>query len=146
MFLLVYSFFFPTSQCRMGSTISAWAPWMRSKRGWSKEQTSAGKETDRESAEEKKGAVSCGWHPDRLVWVRNGFPEAPERSRQCHYSNATAWQTACSVCALTNACCQAGTCHGQTHARTHAHTHSQTQPDRAMNLTCTFYVPINEHG
>lgn len=77
--------------------------------------------------EGKKGAVSCGWHPDRLVGVRNGFPEAPERSRHRHYGNATAWQTACSVSALTNACCQAGTCHSQTQTQTY--TVSLTGPE-----------------
>lgn len=63
----------------------------REDEGENKQTRRKKKHTGRLLKEEKKGAaVSCGWHPDRLVWVRNGFPEAPERSRQCHYSNATA--------------------------------------------------------
>lgn len=91
--------------------------WLRSTKGWKQEQAERKKNPTRLLEERQKGAVSCGWHPDRLVWVRNGFPEAPERSRHRRHGNATAWQTACSVSTLTNACCQAGTCHGQT--RTH---------------------------
>lgn len=56
-----------------------------------KNKQKKGKDTGREaSMGEKTTAVSCGWHPDRLVWVRNGFPEAPGRSRQCHYGNTAA--------------------------------------------------------
>lgn len=112
--------FLPTTQWKIGQHL--WFDLSFSSNGrWRREQTQTGEKREQQGGcwEGKKGATSCGWHPDRLVGVRNGFPEAPERSRHRHYGNATAWQTACSVSVLTNACCQAGTCHSQTQTQTY---------------------------
>ncbi len=88
--LLVYSFLYLTVQNGVNdysmSPLTAFKEKMKERTNKRIEKKWIGRLLGRE----KKEAVSCGWHPDRLVWVRNGFPEAPERSRQCHYGNATA--------------------------------------------------------
>lgn len=129
--------FFSTSQCKLSQQLRYGLSVFKVDKGENEQKKGR---ADGEAAENgKKGAVSCGWHPDRVVYVRNGFPEAPERSRQYHYDNATVWQTACSASALTNACCQAGTCHNQT--QTHIHMYSES--DRPINA---FYALVNEQA